>query len=93
MLRWGKFLLVGHPGYVLSLFRRDAEVMGLFRAAYESLPVIVLVNHYWEFNFDGKAEPDPERLELWHGILNFILQDPEAEVVSFRTLYDHLQAN
>ncbi len=91
---WRDFLFVGHPGYVLSLFHDGAEVLERFRQAYASHPVLVLVNHYWEYNFDGQPQPDAARLALWHAILDFILtREHEAQIISFRTLYDRWQVH
>ena len=89
-LSWRNFLFVQHPGYLLSLFRPASEVMRLFIEAYERSRVLVLVNHYWEYNFDGKIAPDRERLDIWFAVLDYILRRPEAQVVTFRTLYDEI---
>lgn len=89
-IRWKRLLLIRHPGCFISLFSSPQEVFARFKEAYNLRRIIVLVNHHWEYNFDGRIQMDAERLRLWHSIIDFIINQPETEIISFGKLYKHI---
>lgn len=90
IMHWGKFLLIRHPGYFVSMFRSSSEVIEQFEKICKSCRIMVLVNHHWEYFFDWQREPNSERLQIWHAILNILLKNPEMKFVTFTTLYNSM---
>ncbi len=87
ILRWSKMLLVGHPGYVLSMFH-PVETLGqrVMQALGQS-DVVVLVNHYWEYFLEGAMQATKDRLAAWHHTAAELLANDSLEFVTFSDLY------
>lgn len=90
VIRWGRLLILPHPGCFISLFKKPLEAIEQFKKIYSSQRIMVLVNHHWEYNFDSSSQMDAGRLDSWYTIIDFILKQPEAEIITFSMLHKRI---
>lgn len=87
VMRWGRLLLIRHPGCFISMFRSFSEAFEQFKTVCESYRIIVLVNHYWEYFFDGRKELNQGLIQIWRAIIDNLLNKPEVEFITLSELY------
>ncbi len=83
---WNGMLLVGHPGYLLNMFREPNDLLAKIRIRLERAPITVLVNHHWEYNFDWKDRMHEARMAFWREVVKIILETRGVEVIRFSDL-------
>ncbi|THB72648.1 MAG: DUF2334 domain-containing protein [Desulfobulbaceae bacterium] len=86
----GEFLMLEHPGPVLSMFNNFSLMKGAVAEWLDSHDLLILVNHYWEFFWDWNI-PNLEYLETWHDIVHYLLDRKDVEIISFSQLYEKLR--
>jgi hypothetical protein len=79
--RAGRSVLLSHPGCLLSFHRPRAGMLASVRRAVEGAGLTVLVNHWWEFFREGKA--DEELIGVLHEVAGWVASRPDIQVVSF----------
>jgi len=86
----GRFLVLEHPGYVVTRFHVPAYMEEKTAALVAEETVVVLVVHHWEFFYDWD-EPNEPFLHAWPGILQGLIDNPDVRIMSFSGLHGHLK--
>lgn len=92
-LFWQDFLILEHPATYLSLFNDPGWMVEQVENAVQTNDVLVLVNHYWEYFFDWRDEPDAGYFDAWHKILKYLISGDGIKIVSFNKLHHILSKN
>jgi hypothetical protein len=89
IFRWGDFIILEHPGYILSRFSKSQDIEKDFKKAISEKDIIVIVNHYWEYFFDW-GELDKSFFGAWKKMIHYVLDREDCEIVKFSQLYEQL---
>jgi hypothetical protein len=79
--RFGKTILLSHPGCHLSYHRPYGAMLDEIRASIDSRRVTVLVTHWWEFYRNG--EPDRPFIKVLHETAAYLAENKDLKIASF----------
>jgi hypothetical protein len=79
--RAGRFIMLSHPGCLLSCHRSCSLMLQAIDSAINSSRLTVLVTHWWEYFRGGKA--DLEFIEVLHHTAEYLACRRDLRVISF----------
>jgi len=86
------FLILLHPGCLLSRFLSREEMLRSIQNAVDTFDVVTLVNHHWEYFFDW-ADLDQDFYDAWREVVDLLVKRDDVEFVTFSGLYKKLHVS
>ncbi len=85
--KWDDFLLLEYPGPYVSMFNNEKNMLPLVKKWLDAHDTLILVSHYWEFFYDSQ-KLNMSFYNAWCELLDFLLNEPDYNIISFKQLYE-----